>query len=195
MKRSIKDIKSVIKHKRLNILTTLSLGLFEDKTIDISMIKKLLKSLTILIEYENIFLKEKPEFFIQNTSVEELIETRNISCQKRLKQKNIIKLIPKDSEIAIDKYYIGKSIDMICEYLCPFVTKVTFIFNAKNKTLSIEYNTKTKIHLKKIPLDTALRNMSLEDQEIFLQLALEILKLHNCKIRFSHNSISIQFPH
>ena len=195
MNQNIKDIKSVIKHKRLNILTTLSLGLFEDKIIDISMIKKLLKSLTILIEYENIFLKEKPEFFIQNTSIEELLETRNISCQKRLKQKNIIKLIPKNSEVAIDKYYIGKSIDMICEYLCPFITQITFIFNPKNRILNIKYTTQTKIHLKKLPLDTTLRNMSLEDQEIFLQLALEILELHHCKVQFSHKSISIQFPH
>ena len=107
MKTEQKNIQSIMKHKLLNLLTALTLQLSEENTKSIRTARKLIKLLNILIEYESIFLKEKPEFFIQTFSLKELIESILIMCEEKIKEDNVIvKSLGTDYKIKFDRYYI-----------------------------------------------------------------------------------------
>lgn len=188
--------KESIQHYLLNILTVLNVEL---SNLNISQKEKrkindLINIASLLISNEKIFLNIKPEFYIQNISLKELVDiTCNIFDQE-ITEKNI-KIIPltEDYVIKVDKYYFGEAFKYILKEIISDSNRIEFKFDKKRKKFHILHNKKTKTNNSPNEISMILKNKHITKQDIAFKLACEILKMLNINLSCETSNTEMTF--
>jgi len=186
--------KDIIHHYLLNLFTILNVEL---SNLNISSQKKkkidnLISTASILISNENIFLNNKPELFIQDVYLKEVID---ITCSIFSNRTKNIKLSPltEDVVVKVDKYYFGEAFKYLFEEIIQDSTKIEFKFIKNTKILQIIHNKKTKFKEPFKDFSEYLKTRGLTKEDITFQLACAILKIHKIKLKLGKNIVELQF--
>jgi len=198
-KHFMKDInkKDIIQHFLLNLFTILNIEVSE---LEIPKDKEkkllfLLKIASIVIANEQIFLNKKPEFFIQEILLNEIIDINCAIYRDQFKKKKV-KVIPLKSEykIKVDKHYFNEAIKYLIEKLLDDTSLLDFDYDEKKKIFYIKHDSKGIVNENPEPLSDTLHINKISKKDITFQLALAILKMHEAKVEIDEKEIKIKLP-
>ena len=89
-------------------------------------------------------LNKKPDLFIQELSLNSIIEITCKILQKRIDKNNISINLPKnDILIKVDKFYFGEAFKSIVEKLIIDSSEINFQIDEKNNILKIVHDKKS----------------------------------------------------
>lgn len=188
--------KETIQHFLLNLFTILNVEILN---LNISKVKKekisnLANIASLLIANEDIILDNKPDLFIQEVSLNAIIEITYKILQKRIDKNNISIHLPKnDILIKVDKFYFSEALKSIIEKLITDSTEIKFQIDVQNNNLKIIHDKKSKIEKPTNSLSDYLKSKNINKEDFVFHLATEILKFHKIDIKFKNNLLIIQF--
>lgn len=188
--------KDIVHHFLLNLLTVLDFMVREEETARESRkgeILNLLKIAGLIISNEKVFLDEKPEFFVQEIHLNDILEIVTAIYQKSLDAHGVTVVLPDmDHALNIDRHYFGEAMKYIVERLMPEVSFVNFEYDENGKILSILHDGgKIAPDLSK-SLSSFLAVKGISKNDIIYRLALALLEMQNMQVKFEENKIEIK---
>lgn len=188
--------KETIQHFLLNLFTILNVEILN---LNIGKGKKekisnLANIASLIIANEDIILDKKPDLFIQEVSLNTIIEITYKILQKRIDANNISIHLPKnDILIKVDKFYFSEALKAIIGKLITDSTEIKFQIDEKNNNLKIIHDKKSNFEKPTNSLSDYLKSKNINKEDFVFHLATEILKFHKIDIKFKNNLLIIQF--
>jgi len=187
--------KDIVHHFLLNLLTVLDFMVREDNIGENTKgeILNLLKVAGLIISNEKVFIDEKPEFFIQEIHLNDILEIVVSIYQKMLDEHGVTIVIPhEDYALNIDRHYFGEAMKYIVERLMTSVSFINFEYDKNGKILSILHDGGEIIPDLSKSLSSFLAVKGISKDDIIYRLALALLEMQGMKVEFSSNKIEIK---
>ncbi|MCK5605210.1 hypothetical protein KAR91_25185 [Candidatus Pacearchaeota archaeon] len=193
----MREAKKFIQHELINLLTIINILVDGGpvRAVEKKRIKELIKLASILISYEDIFIGKKIETAFQKVDLKEVLEMV-VMVQKGGEQNKGTKvdLLSEKSFVKADPVWLRDALDKLIGGLFGMTPRVEFEFEAQHNKLIIKYKNVARIKFKKEKLIQCLNKKDVSNNKIELQLALEIFKINNIKLKASEDKIEIIFP-
>lgn len=188
--------KDIVHHFLLNLLTVLDFMVREEETAGESRkgeILNLLKIAGLIISNEKVFLGEKPEFFIQEIHLNDILEIVVSIYQKSLDAHGVTIMLPEmDHALNIDRHYFGEATKYIVERLIPDVSFINFEYDENGKVLSVLHDGGIIVPDLSKSLSSFLAVKGISKNDIIYRLALALLKMQDMQVKFEENKIEIK---
>jgi hypothetical protein len=188
--------KDIVHHFLLNLLTVLDFMVREEETAEESRkgeILNLLKIAGLIISNEKVFLDEKPEFFVQEIHLNDILEIVTSIYQKSLDAHGVTVVLPEmDHALNIDRHYFGEAMKYIVERLIPEVSFVNFEYDENGKILSVLHDGGIIAPDLSKSLSSFLAVKGISKNDIIYRLALALLEMQDMQVKFKENKIEIK---
>lgn len=188
--------KSFLQHELQNILMIIG---FQVEDLKSKKKKEILDSVqlaSLLVEYENLFLGKRLNFFCQKINLSDIWEILINNNQELIQNKNI-QIITKSNDndiLKIDRDYILKALNQIFILILKKSSQVKLIFHKKTNTLTFQHNAGFISEIQEIPIKQAFQTKENRYFTLALQTSLRILKEFKSILTIQKNTISILFP-
>ncbi len=184
--------KDILRHFLLNTLTVLS---FELERENLSSergerILQLLKTCSLVISNESLFLNKQPNLFLQRIDLKEILDIVSTVLGSQEKR---VKTLEQSVFLNADKNYLIEAFKHLINKILDSADRIELEYDDGNSTLTIKHNAKQRLKIEKQPLDTCLTVKDMTVEKMEFQLALAIFDLHGYKIQIDGNSVKVEF--
>ena len=135
----------------------------------------------MLVWHEELILKNNPEVFVQKISVIECLNSVLESNNQLDKDNFIITLEWSDFFISTDRYYLYESFHCLIGKICRF-SDVAIVLDDLRQTILFYFCNNKLSDFKKVSFKSVLNRKCLENEDLWLQIALRIFDLINVKV-------------
>lgn len=188
--------KDIVRHYLLNLLTIINAELsnIETKKEVYRKITDLIQTASAIISNEDILIGKSKKTFIQEFSLNEIIDITLVIFDKKIKDKKIkINKLKEEHSVKIDRHYFGEATKYIIDKLTEENKEISFKFNKNKKQLTIEYDNEIEIPSTKEDIIESFKNKELKKTDIYTKLAIIFFELQKIKISFKKRSITLDF--
>lgn len=189
----MKITKSFLRHELQNIFMIMAYFIEEGNQKEDCL--KLLNLASLLLEYESFLSREKVDFFVKPTSLEEVFEILILSEEEKIKaQKTQIKTTDLNITLQLSRDYFIRAFSQIFEKVLEKSTFVEIQFQPAETTIAFLYDSDCVAFFREEPLEKLLNDKIKNFQKIAFQISLSALREFGCILIFEKNAVKIALP-
>ena len=153
-----------------------------------------LKMLNMLISKREVILGKKKEFMKDEVSVNEVLEFFVLVHEKQLKKEHRKIILPENKLVVMnDSKVVKGGLEQILLNVMNLGKKIQIKADQKARKLTIEYDSKETLTISRDAPMKLLREKR-DYSEIFLHMAVYLMKMTGIKVEFKKGLVNLTFP-
>lgn len=184
-----------VRHFLLNLLTILNLKIDESVDGDVKEdMMDLIKTISLVIYNEEVFLGKDVEFFMQDVRISELLDLGLSVFGNEISERGVeIEGIDTGMEVRVDKNQFIDALKVIFAKLLIDGSFLKFEFDKVVKVLKIEHDSAADFSFRGIRIQDCFSSKDVDREMIVSLLALEVLRKMGVGVEFGENVIHVFF--